>query len=133
MDGSGIPWGEIFRAIGIIFGVGLLLTILFAAWVFWKVRHIQVPVDADFFDALRVTPLPVVILLDLLDLTLDIFSAPFSWVILGRLGLEPLRMVTVVESLIPGTSFLPTMTIAWVIARFWRNLRIPSLRGPNPF
>jgi hypothetical protein len=28
-----------------------------------------------------------------------------------------LRGVTVVESLIPGTQFLPTMTVAWIVAR----------------
>jgi hypothetical protein len=59
----------------------------------------------------------VVILLDLLDFSLDFLSAPFSWTLLGYLGLKPLRTVTMVESTIPGTQFLPTMTTAWIIAR----------------
>jgi hypothetical protein len=78
------------------------------------------PPDADFLTALRVTPLAVVILLDLLDFSLDIFSAPLAWMILGYLGLKPLRGVTIVESLIPGTQFLPTMTVVWVFARLIR-------------
>ncbi len=57
------------------------------------------------------------IALDLLDFSLDFLSAPFAWVLLGRLGLQPLRAVTVIESLIPGTQFIPTMTAAWILAR----------------
>ena len=115
------------KIMGIIMAVGLVLAMLLLAWVFYKVRKINLPAGTDFFDALRATPLPVVILLDLLDLSLDFFSAPFSWVILGRLGLQPLRTVTVVESIIPGTSLLPTMTIAWLIARVWKNVRMPDI------
>jgi hypothetical protein len=81
------------------------------------VRRIQLPPDADALTALRATPLLVVITLDLLDFALDFLSAPFAWVLLGRLGLKPLRAVTVIESLIPGTQFIPTMTAAWILAR----------------
>lgn len=123
-------WNEILKIFGIIILVGLILAMLLGAWVFWKVRRIQLPVNADFFEALRRTPLSVVILLDLLDLTLDFLSAPFAWIILGKLGLEPLRAVTVVESFIPGTQPLPTMTIAWIIARVWKNARLPNVRLP---
>ncbi len=130
MDSTAIQWGDILRAVGILFGVGLVLSAALGAWVFWKVRQINLPVNADFFEALRATPFSVVILLDLLDLTLDFFSAPFSWVILGKLGLQPLRAVTVVEALIPGTALLPTMTIAWFIARMWKNARLPDFRSP---
>ena len=119
--------GDVLKAFAIIAGIGLALSLLLAAWVFWKVRRINLPAGTEFFDALRATPLSVVILLDLLDLSLDFFSAPFSWIILGRLGLEPLRTVTVIESLIPGTELLPTMTIAWLIARLWKNARIPNI------
>jgi hypothetical protein len=106
----------ILTVIGTIMLIGLALSLLLLAWVYFKVRKINLPAGTDFFDALRATPLIVVILLDLLDLSMDFFSAPFSWVLLGRLGLEPLRTVTIVESLIPGTELLPTMTIAWIIA-----------------
>lgn len=121
MDGTGIQLDEFLRVVLIIIGVGLVLSLIFLGWVFWRVRRIHLPPNADFFEALRLTPLSVVILLDLLDLTLDIFAAPFAWLILGKLGLHPLRAVTMVETIIPGTQVLPTMTIAWFIARIWKN------------
>ena len=121
-----VNWGEVLRVFGIIVAVGLVLVIILVAWVFTRIRRINLPPNTDFFEALRRTPFSVVLLLDLLDLTLDFLSAPFAWVILGKLGLEPLRAVSVVESFIPGTQALPTMTIAWVIARFWKNARLPD-------
>jgi hypothetical protein len=127
MDLPNIEPGELLTWIGIFLVGGLLLALLLLGWVLWQVRRIHLPEDADFFTALRHTPLSVVILIDLLDLTLDFLSAPISWVILSRLGLQPLRTVTMVESVIPFTQALPTMTIAWVVARVWKNApRIPS-------
>jgi hypothetical protein len=105
--------------------IGFVLSLALLAWVLWRVRKIQLPVGADVLTALRMTPLAVVILLDLLDLSLDIFSAPVSWTILSYLGLSPLRGVTVVEGLIPGTQLLPTMTLAWLAAR-WLERHPPS-------
>jgi hypothetical protein len=122
-----MDWTDVLKIVGIVLGIGLLLSLALAGWIFWKVRRINLPAGTEFFDALRATPLSVVILLDLLDFSLDFLSAPFSWVILGRLGLEPLRTVTVIESLIPGTELLPTMTLAWIIARVWKNARIPNI------
>lgn len=118
---------DFLKILGIIMLFGLILAMLLMAWILYKIRKINLPAGADFFDALRATPLAVVVLLDLLDLSLDFFSAPISWVILGRLGLQPLRTVTVVESIIPGTSLLPLMTIAWVVARVWKNARLPYI------
>jgi hypothetical protein len=96
---------------------GGVLALILLAWVVVTIRRVELPEGADFWTALRATPLVVVILLDLLDLVLDIFSAPFAWVILGYLGLEPLRMVAVLEAFIPGTQFIPTLTLAWIAAR----------------
>ena len=107
----------ILYALLAMFGSGLILLLLFLGWVIWRVRGIQLPEDADFLTALRSTPLSVVILLDLFDFSLDIFSVPFTWILLGYLGLKPLRGVTVVEAAIPGTQLLPTLTIAWIAAR----------------
>ena len=104
--------------------VGLVLALILLGWVIWRVKRIQVPADADFLETLRLTPLSVVLLLDALDLTFDFLAAPFAWVILGYLGLHALRGVTVVESLIPGTQFLPTMTVAWILARL--GVSLPS-------
>ena len=120
---------DLFKVLGIIILTALILAMLLAAWVFWRVRKINLPANADFFEALRATPFSVVLLLDLLDLSLDFLSAPFAWIILGKLGLEPLRAVSVIESFIPGTQALPTMTIAWIIARVWKNTpRFPDYR-----
>jgi hypothetical protein len=125
-----IPWADVLRVAAIVILVGLVLAAVLTVWVFYKVRRIHLPPDADFFDALRQTPLSVVVLLDLLDLTLDFLSAPIAWVILGRLGLAPLRGFSVIESFIPGTQALPTMTIAWIVARLWKRARLPDLRLP---
>ena len=105
----------IFLALSII---GLVISIVMFLWILWRVKHIQIPEDADFLTTLRYTPISVVILLDALDLTFDFLAAPFAWVILGYLNLQSLRGVTVVEAVIPGTQFLPTMTAAWLFARF---------------
>lgn len=106
-------------------GIALLLALIVLAYVLWQVKHIRLPPDADLLMTLRATPLSVVILLDLLDLSLDFLSAPFAWVLLGYLGLHKLRGVTVVESLLPGTQFIPTMTAAWIIARLIKVERLP--------
>jgi len=103
----------------LIAGAGLGLALALLAWVLWRVRRIQLPEGAGFLTALRATPLIVVILLDLLDMSLDFLSAPIAWTLLGHLGLSPLRGVTVVESLIPGTQLIPTMTISWIFARLF--------------
>jgi len=102
----------------ILIGAALALALLLLGWVLWRVRRIDLPQDADFMTTLRMTPLTVVILLDLLDFSLDFLSAPIGWALLSYLGLKPLRGVTAVEGLIPGTQMLPTMTLAWIIARF---------------
>ncbi len=94
--------------------LGLILITLLAR----RLRRIQLPPDAGVLVTLRATPLVVVLLLDLLDFSLDFLAAPFAWVLLDRLGLKGLRGVTVIETLIPGTQFIPTMTIAWLVARY---------------
>jgi hypothetical protein len=121
MDINNIDFRSLFITLGVVAGISLLLAAVFFGWVFWRIRHIQLPPNADFFEALRLTPLSVVILLDLLDMSLDFFSAPISWVILNRLGLLPLRAVTMVQSFIPGTQILPTMTVAWILSRVMRH------------
>jgi hypothetical protein len=112
-----LNWRALLLAFLVVAGVGTALSLALLAWVLWRVRRIQLPAGTDALTALRMTPLAVVVLLDLLDLSLDFFSAPISWTILGYLGLKPLRGVTLIEGLIPGTQLLPTMTAAWLIAR----------------
>ena len=105
----------IFIALSII---GLILAVILTIWVVWQVRRIKVPPGADFWTTLRFTPLSVVILLDILDLTFDFLAVPFVWVLLSYLNLQALRAVTVIEAMIPGTQLIPTMTLAWLFARF---------------
>lgn len=118
MDGSaGASGNDVLIILGIVAGTGLVLSLFLLGWVLWRIKRINLPADADVMTALRATPLVVVILLDLLDLGLDFLSAPIAWVLLGRLGLAPLRGVTVLEELVPGTQFIPMMTGAWILAR----------------
>jgi hypothetical protein len=70
------------------------------------VRRLNIPADADLIAALRVAPFSVVLFLDLLDFSLDVFGAPVAWAVLGYLGLRPPRGITVIQSLIPGTQVL---------------------------
>lgn len=123
-----ITLAEVVRFLAILAGIALVLALIMLVWVFWRIKHINLPPNADFFTALRHTPFSVVLLIDLLDMSLDFLAAPFAWIILGKLGLAPLRGVSVIESFIPGTQVLPTMTIAWVIARVVRGTpRLPGM------
>jgi len=99
--------------------LSLVVAILLALVTYRQVRRLHLPSDADFMTCLRTVPITVVIMLDLLDLGLDVFSAPVAWVLLGKLGLQGLRGVTVLEELIPGTQLLPTMTLAWIGIRVY--------------
>lgn len=114
---------QLFYTLLVVLGSVLILAILLLGWIVWRVRRINLPANADFFTTLRATPFSVVLVLDLLDFSLDFLSAPVAWMLLSYLGLQPLRAVTTVESLIPGTQFLPTMTTAWLIARFVKRDR----------
>ncbi|HEX9074356.1 MAG TPA: hypothetical protein VF932_01190 [Anaerolineae bacterium] len=111
----------LLSAILLFLGIVLLITLVLILFVVWYIRRIDLPTGADFMTALRATPLIVVIILDLLDLSLDVFSAPITWFLLGRLGLGPLRGVAVIKDLIPFTNFIPAMTLAWLFAHFVGN------------
>lgn len=120
---------DIFIIVLIFLGIGLVLSLLLLGWVIWRVKRLNLPANTDFFTTLRATPLSVVILLDVLDFTLDFFSAPFAWALLGYLGLKPLRTVTVIESIIPGSQLIPTMTVAWLIARKLQPHQIEQVKN----
>jgi len=94
---------------------------LLVGWALGKLREkrLRVPPGADFFTTVRAVPLPLLVGLDLLDLGLDVFSAPIIWFILNRLKLQKLRNVATVEALIPISAPIPTLTIAWILARFF--------------
>lgn len=105
--------------------VGAIALLVLAAR---QIANLDVPEDADFFETLQRVPITVPLALDLLDMAFDIFSAPISWIVLELLGLRALQLVTIFEGLIPGTQIIPTMTIAWVVARLMRRKQPTPLR-----
>jgi len=110
-------WNLFFRTLLVL---SIFTSITFAVvgyWAWRSLRRINLPEHLSFVEALQWTPLPVVILLDLLDFVFDVFAAPITWVLLGRIGLSPLRAVTMAEAVIPGTQLIPTMTLAWLGVR----------------
>lgn len=102
----------------ILLGAGFVISLVLLLYVVWKVRKIRLPEGADWMTTMQMTPFAVVLLLDLLDFSLDIFSVPITWPLLGYLGLKPIRNVVALEGLIPGTQFIPTLTLIWLLARW---------------
>ncbi len=123
---------DILIAFGFVSVTALVLALLGLALLRHRLRRLRLPPDAGLFETLRAVPFGLVVVLDLLDLSLDIFSAPISWAILSRLGLQGLRQVTVIEALIPGTQVIPTMTLAWILARFSERVRLSPAVQSDP-
>ncbi|MCB0078084.1 MAG: hypothetical protein KDD73_11780 [Anaerolineales bacterium] len=112
-------WAQIAQWLLMISAISLVLATILGLWLWNRVKRLRIPDSATFIEAMRLTPLSVVVFLDLLDLGLDFFSTPISWVMLSRLGLTKLRGVTALEAIIPGTQVLPTMTVAWLAIRLF--------------
>jgi hypothetical protein len=108
----------ILKYIGGVILVALLLAAVILSVAIRKLRKVRVPPDADFFTAVRAVPFSLVVGLDLLDLGLDSFSAPIIWFILNRTGLQALRNVASFEAFLPFTGPIPTLTLAWLAARY---------------
>ena len=94
----------------------LLAALVLAVLLWRRLRKLKTS-GGGFWQTLREVPLGLVVLLDLLDLALDVFSAPVIWWLLRRLRLQALSEVATIEALIPFTAPLPTMTLCWVLAR----------------
>ena len=128
-----MPTSIHWQDVALILLLFLLMALLLAGLLFWwswrHLRDLHLPAGAGFVETLRLVPLPVVLMLDLLDLALDIFAAPVAWVALSTLGLRSLRTVTIVEALIPGTQFIPTMTASWLAVR-WLGTRKSQRPAP---
>lgn len=120
MESQDVDWTKVLTVAGLIFVVTLGVGILLLTWVILRVRRINLPPDADWITALRATPLIVVVVLDVLDFSLDFLAAPIGWILLTRLGLGPLRPITLVEALVPFTRLIPVMTTAWFAVRILR-------------
>jgi hypothetical protein len=101
-----------------------LLVVTLAAvtlyFAYRKLRRIRIASDSDFFTTVRAVPLALVVGLDLLDLGLDVFSTPITWLLLDRLGLKALRNVATIKAVIPIGDMIPALTIAWLAARFFK-------------
>ena len=128
MDISQIPLRDAIVVFAICAAAGIAGAVALLFMAAQQVRDLDIPPDADFFGVMQVIPITVPIALDLLDGALDVFSAPISWMILEMMGLGQLKMITVVESLIPGTQLLPTLTIAWIIGRYFVKDRQSPIR-----
>ena len=114
-----VDWGALGKLVAVVAVVALILAAIVLTLAFRALRkvRVRVPANADFFTTVRAVPLSLVVGLDLLDLGLDVFSAPIIWVILNRFGLQALRNVATVEALIPISGPIPTLTIAGLAAR----------------
>lgn len=109
--------GDIFYWLLVAMGVALVIAVLGLALLWRSIRRLDVPPTAGFFGTMRIVPLALVVVLDLLDFGLDIFAAPISWILLDRLGLKGLRNKAAIEALIPFTQPIPTFTLGWIAAR----------------
>jgi hypothetical protein len=112
---------DVLQQLGIIvllvMGASAGIAVLGLLMITRSIRNIRVPANADFFTTMRYVPLTLVVLLDLLDLGLDVFAAPVSWLVLDRMGMPNLRDKAAVEALLPFTGPIPTFTIAWFLSR----------------
>ena len=124
-------WWVVLRTLLIIALVCALAGVLLLALVYHSLRRIRVPPNADFFSTVRVVPLALVVALDLLDLSLDIFAAPVVWIVLSRFRLHALRNVAAVEALIPFTQPIPVLTLSWIAVRLFGLGNLPS--GSQPY
>jgi len=115
---------NVLTVLVIIMGVSVVLACIGLTVMARGIRRLRIPPDADFFTTMRYIPLPLVIVLDLLDFGLDIFSAPIIWIALDRMGLYNLRNKATIEALIPITNVIPTFTVCWFAARLF-NLGMP--------
>lgn len=123
---------EFLRTFGtyllVAMGIALVLVIALFGVVSRQVRRINVPPGAGFGETLMVTPLLVVVFIDLLDFALDFLAAPVSWILLDRWGLKALRGVSALEAVIPLTQAIPTLTLAWFWVRIFGVDMLPGQR-----
>jgi hypothetical protein len=122
MSDPSVDWGALWKFLAVVAVVALILAGLALAWAFRVLRRVRlrVPENADFFTTVRAVPLSLVVGLDLLDLALDVLSAPIIWLILSRFRLQALRNVATIEALIPISGPIPTLTLGWLAARIFK-------------
>lgn len=111
--------GDLFFWLLVAMAVALTLAVVGLALLWRRIKRLNVPRDAGFFETMRYVPFALVVVLDLLDFGLDIFAAPVSWIVLDRLGLRGLRNKAAIEALIPFTQPIPTFTLGWLGTRLF--------------
>jgi hypothetical protein len=121
---------DILRVLAIIAGVAAALGLIGVALIYRRLKRLNIPEQATFRETLQRVPFSVVLVLDLLDLGFDFLAAPLVWVLLGRFNLGALRRVSVIEALIPGTQFIPTLTASWLAVR-WFDPAMRSFDAPD--
>lgn len=123
METEPLITAEFIRMFGLFLlasmAIALLLALLLFLFVIRQLRKIKIPVGSGFSETLRYTPFLVVVFVDLLDFALDVLAAPFTWIVLDRLGLKSLRGVSVVQALIPLTQAVPALTISWIAVNWF--------------
>jgi hypothetical protein len=122
---------RLLTVLGLIMGACVVIALIGLFALTRSIRRLRVPPHADFFTTMRYIPLPLVILLDLLDFGLDIFSAPIIWIALDRMGLPNLRNKATIEALIPFTNVIPTFTASWFATRLLNLGDQPQLYEPD--
>lgn len=109
-----------------LMGASIAVAVIGLLMLARQIRQLRIPHEADFFTTMRLVPLALVILLDLLDFGLDIFATPVVWIVLDRMGLPALRNKAAIEALIPFSGPIPTFTLCWLAARML-NLGAPEM------
>jgi multisubunit Na+/H+ antiporter MnhB subunit len=98
-------------------GLAVASALVLLALLYRRLRRLRVPEGADLWDTLRAVPLGLVVVVDLLDLGLDVLSAPIVWWLLGHLRLGALRQVATAQALVPLSGPVPVLTVAWAMTR----------------
>lgn len=112
---------QILTVLVLLMVISLVIAVAGLMAMVRSIRNIRVPRDADFFTTMRFVPLTLVILLDLLDFALDLFSAPITWIVLDRMGLPNLRNKATIEAIIPATGPIPRLRLpgCWHASLIW--------------
>jgi hypothetical protein len=107
---------ELLHVFAWVSALALLAALVLGVLLWRRLKRISIT-GGGYWQTLREVPLALVVMIDLLDLALESFSAPIIWLVLRQLGLQSLRDVATIEAIIPFTGPLPTMTLSWFAAR----------------
>ena len=71
-------WRELLLVFGTVAAISLVSAVILVALLWRRLRRLRTS-GGGFWQTLREVPLGLVVVLDLLDLALDVFSAPVIW------------------------------------------------------